>query len=121
MTITDKIIDVLAKPSAPPPGGFRDDLPEAFAALNADGSVMVIGYQGEWYEPIRLSLRTRLHNWLISRYNRQSERDEAVAELCNAIRLTVEYVGTETLHPNKGWSWYDALNKYRPDILARLT
>lgn len=116
MTITDKLIDVLAQPSPPPPGGFRDDLPEAFAALNVDGSVMVIGYQGEWYEPIRLTPRTRLRNWLVSRYNRQSERDDAVSELCNAIRLTVEYVGTQTLPPLAGWSWFDALAKYRPDL-----
>jgi|688.fasta_scaffold1337459_2 hypothetical protein len=57
------------KPAPPPPGGFCDDLPEAFAALNSDGSVMVIGYQGEWYEPIRLSLRVRLNNWIVGRIN----------------------------------------------------
>lgn len=40
----------------------------------------------------------------------------AIDQLCNAIRLTVEYVGTETLRPVEGWSWFDALSKYRPDI-----
>ena len=41
-------------------------------------------------------------------------------ELCEAIRLTVEYVGTETLCPVEGWSWFDALTKYRPDMLVGL-
>jgi hypothetical protein len=65
MNIAYKLADVLSKPCPPPVGGWRNDLPEAFAALNDDGTVMAIGYQGEWYEPIRLSLRVRLHNWLI--------------------------------------------------------
>jgi hypothetical protein len=42
--------------------------------------------------------------------------EHAIDELCEAIRLTVEYVGTETLYPGEGWSWFDALNKYRPDL-----
>lgn len=40
----------------------------------------------------------------------------AVEELCNAIRLTVEYVGVDTLQPIDGWSWFDALKKYAPDM-----
>lgn len=40
----------------------------------------------------------------------------AVAELVEAIRLTVEYLGTETLPPVEGWSWYDALRKYAPHL-----
>jgi hypothetical protein len=40
---------------------------------------------------------------------------EAVRELTEAIRLTVEYVGTETLPPKPGWSWFDALAKYAPE------
>lgn len=63
------LADKISKPAPPPPGGFRDELPEAFAALDSDGSVMVIGYQGEWYEPIRLSMRVRLHNWIVSQIN----------------------------------------------------
>lgn len=42
--------------------------------------------------------------------------ERAIDELCEAIRLTVEYVGTECLHPGEGWSWFDALAKYRPNI-----
>lgn len=42
--------------------------------------------------------------------------EQAIDELCEAIRLTVEYVGTDTLHPGEGWSWFDALTKYRPEI-----
>jgi hypothetical protein len=52
-----------------------------------------------------------------------SAKDEAVTaavsaidELADAIRLTVEYVGTDTLPPVEGWSWYDALMKHRPEI-----
>lgn len=44
----------------------------------------------------------------------------AVTELAEALRLTVEYIGTETLYPGPGWSWYDALGKHRPDILEPL-
>jgi hypothetical protein len=40
----------------------------------------------------------------------------AIHELVEALRLTVEYVGTDTLPPLEGWSWYDALKKYAPDI-----
>jgi hypothetical protein len=47
-------------------------------------------------------------------------RDAAIEELTEAIRLTVEYVGTETLPPVEGWSWYDALVKYAPDKAAAL-
>ena len=42
----------------------------------------------------------------------------AVEDLTEAIRLTVEYVGTETLHPIEGWSWYDALLKYAPEKVS---
>lgn len=41
--------------------------------------------------------------------------EAAVEELTEAIRLTVEYVGTETLPAIEGWSWYDALVKYAPE------
>lgn len=38
-----------------------------------------------------------------------------VNELCEAIRLTAEYA---QLPQEGGWSWYDALKKYRPDMLG---
>ena len=41
---------------------------------------------------------------------------DAFYELTEAIRLTVEYVGMDTLPPIEGWSWYDALVKYAPDV-----
>jgi hypothetical protein len=31
-----------------------------------------------------------------------------------ALRLTVEYVGLDTLHPGPGWSWFDVLSQ-RPE------
>jgi hypothetical protein len=40
---------------------------------------------------------------------------EPIEQLTEAIRLTVEYVGTETLPPLSGWSWYDALMQYAPE------
>lgn len=40
-------------------------------------------------------------------------------ELVEALRLTVEYVGTHTLRPEPGWSWYDALTKYAPEVAER--
>lgn len=39
---------------------------------------------------------------------------EVVEELTEAIRFTVEYIGTEYLPPIEGWSWYEALKKYAP-------
>jgi hypothetical protein len=42
------------------------------------------------------------------------DSEYAVAVLTEAIRLTVEYVGLETLPPVPGWSWFDALTRYDP-------
>lgn len=42
----------------------------------------------------------------------------AIRELCEALRLTVEYVGTGLLPPNEGWSWFCALKKYAPEDAA---
>jgi hypothetical protein len=44
------------------------------------------------------------------------ERAAAIHELCEAIRLTVEYVGMSTLPPIAGWSWFDALTRYQPAV-----
>ena len=40
----------------------------------------------------------------------------AIDELVEAIRLTVEYTGNDVLPAKDGWSWYDALVKYAPDV-----
>lgn len=64
MNVAYALAEMLSKP-APPPPGWLNDLPEAFAATDEDGNVTVIGYQGEWYAPIKPKLRVRLHNWLI--------------------------------------------------------
>lgn len=47
---------------------------------------------------------------------KETEKDDSkpIKELCDAIRLTVEYVGLDMLPPIPGWSWYDALVKYSP-------
>lgn len=66
MTITDILIKVLYQPS-PPPAGWLNDLPEAFAAVDDAGKVEVIGYKGEWYFTRKPKLRVRLRNWLIRR------------------------------------------------------
>jgi hypothetical protein len=65
--LAEVLADAIAPPSPPPSGGFRDDIPEAFAALNADGTVMCIGYMGEWFFTRKPSIRVRLHNWLVRR------------------------------------------------------
>lgn len=49
------------------------------------------------------------------RNNAERERDQAIEELTEALRLTVEYVGLEMLPPLEGWSYYDALVKYAPE------
>lgn len=65
MTVAHRIAKLISKPSPPPPGGWLDDLPEAFAALNERGEVFVIGYKGEWYHPLKPSPVVRFHNWLV--------------------------------------------------------
>jgi hypothetical protein len=41
----------------------------------------------------------------------------AAEDLAEAIRLTVEYVGNDMLPAQAGWSWFDALNRYNPDMV----
>lgn len=54
-----------------------------------------------------------------SKGNGQGTADrDAIEELTEAIRFSVEYVGTDVLQPIKGWSWYDALCKYAPHKAA---
>lgn len=65
MNVAHKLAEAIARPTPPPKGGFLNDLPRAFAALDENGAVICIGYQGEWYHPRKPSLRVRLHNWLI--------------------------------------------------------
>lgn len=43
----------------------------------------------------------------------------AAEELAQAIRLTVEYVGNDVLPAKKGWSWFDALSKYKYEMANR--
>ena len=49
-----------------------------------------------------------------------AEARKAVTELVEALRLTVEYVGTQTLPPIPGWEWYDALSKHLPEYTQPL-
>lgn len=46
---------------------------------------------------------------------------EAIYDLTDALRFTVEYVGFETLPPIPGWSWYDAMRKYSPHICTLMS
>lgn len=66
MAITNTLIKVLYK-QPPPPAGWINGLLEAFAAVDDQGNVTAIGYKGQWYTPIKPSLRVRLRNWLIGR------------------------------------------------------
>lgn len=47
--------------------------------------------------------------------------DRTVEELTEAIRFTVEYVGTSMLPAGEGWAWYAALQKYAPEKAVELT
>lgn len=40
-------------------------------------------------------------------------------DLAEAIRLTVEYVGNDMLPAQEGWSWFDALNRYNPEMVRQ--
>lgn len=75
MNIALALAEAMHRNSPPPKGGWLDRMDEAFAALNEDGSVMCIGYKGEWYFTRKPSLRTRLHNWLI-RIGSRGPQDE---------------------------------------------
>lgn len=78
MNIPHALAEVIAKPAPPPPGGYIDDLPEAFGALDENGDVFIIGYKGEWFHILKPSLRVRLHNWLIrvgERWNPNANHD----------------------------------------------
>lgn len=44
----------------------------------------------------------------------------AAQQLAEALRLTVEYVGTATLPALPGWSWYDALAEHFPAMAEEL-
>lgn len=69
-TALGKVADTISPPAGPPPGGWRENMHGAFAALNADGTILCIGYQGEWYFTRKPSWRVRIHNaliWLMSR------------------------------------------------------
>ena len=50
---------------------------------------------------------------VLQRLERPIRRRDVIWELTEAIRLTQEYVG---LPAAEGWSWYDALRRYRPDL-----
>lgn len=41
------------------------------------------------------------------------EAQDVIWRLTEAIRLTQEYIGLPAV---PGWSWYDALVQYRPDL-----
>lgn len=45
----------------------------------------------------------------------------AAQQLAEALRLTVEYVGTATLPALPGWSWYDALTAHYPAMAEELS
>lgn len=76
-------------------------------------------------ENIREGLRSVLQALAkLDTYSAEARReftlDAVVEEFTEAIRLSVEYVGVETLPPVRGWSWYDAMRKYAPDKARRL-
>lgn len=73
MRLTKALADLLYVPPTPVVGGWRwsENLEGALVALDKDGSVAVIGYEGEWFFPVKPSIRVRIRNRLVSAYNRQ--------------------------------------------------
>lgn len=67
--IIDKAIDVLYE-KKPGPAEFTDLGLECFAATEPDGTVHIC-WRGVWYSETRLTLKTRLHNWLVAIHNRR--------------------------------------------------
>lgn len=49
----------------------------------------------------------------------QAVTPKDISSLAQAIHFTVEYVGYDLLPAVPGWSWYDALRKYDPDLADR--
>ena len=106
-----------------------DHLGEAYITgiYDSGGTLAKVGWDA-YTEEARETVRTGLRNVLkalakLDTGNEQTRkeftRDAIVEELTEAIRLSVEYVGVETLPPVKGWSWYDAMVKYAPDTAER--
>lgn len=50
----------------------------------------------------------------------QQEAARAIHRLTEALRLTVEYVGQGALPAIEGWSWWDAMVEYAPDVAAQM-
>lgn len=75
--LLEKAIDILDT-SSPPPAQWVNEIPEAFGGADELGNVYIIGYRGEWYRPLKPSPRVRLHNWLVSIWNRRYAPDGAV-------------------------------------------
>ena len=50
-------------------------------------------------------------------YTEPIEAYDPIFDLAEALRLTVEYVGNDMLPAREGWSWFDALNRYNPDMV----
>lgn len=49
----------------------------------------------------------------------RSAYSREISELTEAIRLTVEYVGTDMLPPIEGWDWFDVMVRYDPETAKR--
>lgn len=64
--VSKSLRDMLAPPPPPPAGGFSVPL-TAVAAFDRTGAITHLGCEGEWYAPVKLSWRVRLHNWLVRR------------------------------------------------------
>ena len=85
----------------------EDLLHEAWAVIaNASG-----WDEGTEWRAAAIRWRDRWHATLGAEPN----ESVAIEELTEAIRFTVEYIGTAALPAVEGWSWYDALTKYAPD------
>lgn len=60
-----------------------------------------------------------IHDWqkiAAAKDEANADAVRAIDDLADAIRLTVEYVGNDMLPAVPGWSWFDALMTYRPEL-----
>ena len=101
-------LEILPKPLPTEPGFWL-----------SGGSVWEIDDDGDVFALVRHRLALDARHAPFIRLVPESEvggTPGAIDDLTDAIRLTVEYVGNDTLPAIEGWSWYDALMKYRPKL-----
>lgn len=98
--------------------GENDD--RAHAAVRIDMAKRALVQTGYFTaDEVSDDIAPRITEYAAAQETERFAAQREANDLAEALRLTVEYVGTATLPPVMGWSWYDALLVHRPDIAAR--